>query len=546
MVIQKFNKLIHNKWVWGVFAVIVSAAFCFEDLFSTREREERSGGEAGTLAGETVKADEFLAIADDVRGLGRQRDWRMKSSEVNRRAWENYAALKVAEKDGVEATDSEIQSSIRGEAGFQRNGAFSFSQYSLVLAGLGLSPERFEAYLKRSLTLSKLNQQVIGSAVWASPMELEQALADMTDTFTVKVVRFSEDRKEAAKIKVDDAAVKKWYEANKDSLALPERVKVRYVKFDATDKKIQAKMAIGENELKDHYDVTVDKYTSTDTNGVETVKKFEEVKDQVEKELRLIAAVQFFETNVNQRAYAVKAAKGSSRLDEIAKEDSLKVSVSGWFAADGSFHDGFTSRLSQIFPGAKGVAEAIAELDSENEDLRYAVISSDKAVWLVEKAGTSAAHTPSFEEAKNIVRPRALKEERANSFKQSVEAFIAKGPKAVIAGGTASTNISFVVSELAPGAFADQMAVVRASSRLKKGEVSEFTLLSPGRALVTVCEDRVAGDAAKAMVLSSQVRGDLTMLQLRQAMKDWPKWNLERLGFEAGEVSSLEEIAEDE
>jgi hypothetical protein len=90
------------------------------------------------------------------------------------------------------------------------------------------------------------------------------------------------------------------------------------------------------------------------------------------------------------------------------------------------------------------------------------------------------------------------------------------------------------------------MAVVRASSRLKKGEVSEFTLLSPGRALVTVCEDRVAGDAAKAMVLSSQVRGDLTMLQLRQAMKDWPKWNLERLGFEAGEVSSLEEIAEDE
>ena len=36
MVIHQFNKLIRNKWVWGVFAIIVSAAFCFEDLFSTR------------------------------------------------------------------------------------------------------------------------------------------------------------------------------------------------------------------------------------------------------------------------------------------------------------------------------------------------------------------------------------------------------------------------------------------------------------------------------------------------------------------------------
>ena len=37
------------------------------------------------------------------------------------------------------------------------------------------------------------------------------------------------------------------------------------------------------------------------------MKKFEDVKDQVEKELRQIAAVQFYETNLNFRAYGVKA-----------------------------------------------------------------------------------------------------------------------------------------------------------------------------------------------------------------------------------------------
>lgn len=544
MVIQQFNRLIRNKWVWGAFAVVVSAAFCFEDLFSTQEREERSAGDAGTLAGEAVNAKEFIAIAEDVRGLGRQRDWRMKNSEVNRKAWENYAALETAERDGLAATDAEVQAAIRNEAGFARNGAFSFSQYRQVLAGIGLMPERFEEYLKRNLTLAKINRQVLGSSVWASPMELDRALADMTDTFTVKVVRFSEDRKEAAKVKIDDAGIRKWYDANTNSLALPERFKVRYVKFDAADKKVLDRMTVTENELKDHYDVTVDKYTSTGTNGVETVRKFEEVKGEVEKELRLIAAVQFFETNVSQRAWGVRAAKGSSRLDEIAKEDKLKVVESEWMAVDGGYHAGFTVRPGQVFPGVRGVLESVAELDGENEDLRYAVISSDKAVWLIEKSASSPAHVPTFEEAKNIVRPRALRAAKADSFKAKVESVIAKGVKAVLAGGSVSTNITFSVSDLAPGAFPDQMAVARASSKLSKGGISDFTLLSEGRALVVVCEDRVPGDAAKAMVLSSQVRGDLTMLQLRQLAEAWPKWNLDRLGFEPGEVSTLEDPEE--
>ena len=82
MVIHQFNKLIRNKWVWGVFAILVSAAFCFEDLFSTRDREERAQGSSGLLGGENVNASEFNSIAEDVRGLGKNRDWKRAASEV--------------------------------------------------------------------------------------------------------------------------------------------------------------------------------------------------------------------------------------------------------------------------------------------------------------------------------------------------------------------------------------------------------------------------------------------------------------------------------
>lgn len=540
MVILQFNKLIRNKWVWGVFALVISAAFCFEDLFSVRDDAQTDNRGAGTLAGEEVDAKVFLDIAEEARGFGQRRDWKRNQGEVNLEAWQTYAALKVAEKEGICATDAEVQAQIRNDRTFHVNGAFNFMAYQMILRENGLTPERFEQFLKRSATLSRIGNAVLGSAAWASPMEVDRAVADMTDVFTVKVARFTQSKKDADAVKLDDAGLRKWYDDNTNSLALPERCKIRYVKYNANDKAILAKMTVTDDELRDYYDSTSEKYTVTDTNGVESVKKFEEVKTQVEMEVRKIAALTYFETNLNARAYSVKAAKGSSRLDEIAKEDGLKVEESDWFALDGSWHEGFVSRTAHILPGAKDFLSAVSELDSETEDLRYSIISSEDAVWLIEKSAVSKAHTPSFADAKDAIRPRALRAAKAKAFKDKVDALIGKGAKAVLAGGNVSTNITFTVADLSSAEFPDQMAIARAAMKLKKGEVSEFTLTIPGNALVVVCEDRKEGDAAKAMVLRSQVENDISMLQRRQIPEAWQKWNLERMGYQTGEVSSTE------
>ena len=555
MVIHQFNKLIRNKWVWGAFAIAISAFFAFDFLFADLNRSdgERKAGGAGLLAGEAVDGDAFVAIAEEIRGFGQQRDWKRPANEVNREAWENYAALKVAGRDGLEATDGEVQAMIRRDPSFQRNGAFSFALYQALLRQNGLVPERFEQYLKRRITLMRIGQAVLASAAWSSPMEVDRAVADMTDVFTVKVAKFEQTKAEADAVKVDDAALKAWYEDNKKSLELPERAKIRFVKFDATDAKVLAKMSVTTNDVQDYFDVNVDKYVTKDTNGVETVRTYEQLtkaeKDGIEKELRQIAAVQYFETNLNALVYGVKAAAGTSRLDEIAAAEKAKVETSDWFAVDGSYKEGFMKRASQICPGAEGFAEAVAELDSQSEDLRYGLVTSPKAVWLIEKAETSPKHVPTFEEAKDVIRPRALRDAKAEAFKKAVEAVAAKGAAAVAAVKDVSTNIVFNVSDLRTsgvGAFENQMAVARAAMSLKKGEVSKFTLTGTGKAILVVCEDRVAGDAAKATVLRSQVRDEVAMLQLRQIPDSWKKWNLERLGFETTGVSSVEAADEPE
>ena len=551
MVIHQFNKLIRNKWIWGAFAIAISAFFAFDFLVADLGRssaDDRSSSGAGTLGGEAVDARLFSDLVEEVRGFGQQRDWKRNAGEVNRTAWENYAALTVAGKDGLEATDAEIQAMIRHDPSFQQNGGFSFVLYQALLRQNGLTPERFEAYLKRRTTLMRVGQAVLASATWTSPMELDQAIADMTDSFTVKVATFKQEKKDADAVKVDDEALKKWYEENKASLELPERTKIRFVKYSATDPLILAKMTVTEDEMRDRYDVTIDKYTSTDTNGVEKVKKFEEVKKGIEKELRQIAAVQYYETNLNNRVYGVKPTGGASRLDEIAKEDGVKVETSDWFSTSGGYQDGFMKRISQICPGAQGLAEVVAELDSSSEDLRYGIVTSDKAAWLIERAETSAKHVPTFEEAKDAIRPRALRDAKAEAFKRSVEAIAKQGAKAVEQVKGISTNITFTVADLRNGgsSFENQMAVARAAMKLQKGEVSEFTLTGTGRAILVVCEERFAGDAAKAMVLRSQIRDDLATLQMRQIPESWKKWNLERIGFEPGEISSVESAVEED
>ena len=370
-------------------------------------------------------------------------------------------------------------------------------------------------------------------------MEIEQAVADMTDSYTVRVARFKQDKAEADAVKLDDAGLKKWYNENSKSLELPERIKLRMVRFDGAASNALASVTVTEDALRDHYDVTVDKYTTTDTNGVETVKKFEDVRAEVEKEVRLIESVQGLTTGLYSRVYGVKAAAGKSRLDEIAAESSAKVETSDWFALGGNYKDGFMKRASQICPGAQNFEEVVAELDSSSEDLRYGVVASDKEVWLVEKAETNAAHVPTFEEAKDIIRPRALAAAKADAFKAKVEAIAKKGVKAVLESGDVSTNITFTVCDMKPGDFPDQGAIVGAAMKLRMGEVSEFAPTGVGKAILVVCEDRVPGDAAKAQISKLQVRSEVEALQRRQVPESWKKWNLDRLGFEPGEGASV-------
>ena len=225
------------------------------------------------LGDRDVSGAEFRALVDDVRGYGNQRNRDLSDTEVNRRAWEELAALDVAKGLHLTATDDEVRDAISHDPSFRgEGGTFNMRLYEAVLRANSLTPEIFEAYLKRRLTLMKLSRSVLGSASWVSPMELDGAVNDVTDKYTVRVASFSD--RDGSKVKLSDAELEEYYKENTNSIAMPDCITVKYVKYQADDAKRLAQFKITEDEMRDHYDATSSRFETQTTNGVIT-KKFD-------------------------------------------------------------------------------------------------------------------------------------------------------------------------------------------------------------------------------------------------------------------------------
>lgn len=571
MVIHHFNRLIKNKWVWGVFAVAISVFFAFDFLFVGRDGG--SGPSVGTLGGKNLDAASFDALVRDARGIGRQSDGRLSNAEANRLAWRAAAALAVAKEAHLEATDADVREAILRDPSFRDGDAFDNVKYERLLRENGLTPPMFEAYLRRRLTLQKVQSVVLGSAAWVSPTELSEAVNDYTDAFTVRVASYVD--KAFDKVTLDDKALEAYYQANTNAFALPDCVQVKFARFQADAPARLAQFKITDDEMHDHYDATSARFETTGTNGVTTTKTFEEVKPILERELQVIASVEAYRTNLLARVYPPdeKAAADNAvdRLAQIAAEDKVKVQTSGRFSLDGRFVKGFMVRASDVVRDCPDFLSTVAELDVDSAITRYGVAAGTNAVYLVERVPFPArdadgavttnafekAHVPSFAEAKDIIRGDALEDARAKAFKARVEkaralaaAGLAKGAPAdakLFGAVSMTTSIVFSVSAMPHEGLADAMYVAPATMKLAKGQISDFVpTANKRRGLLVYVEDRKPGDAAQAEMSRAQLRDDLSRGAAMALATTWQDWNLDRIGYETTAGSSVETEKDDD
>lgn len=535
MVILQFNKLIRNKMVWGVFAIAVSAFFCFDYLIPNGRENSRSAGEIG---GKAIDGELFAQIEEEVSRFGAQfnPEFGVNSKRsIDSQAREVYAAIMTAEANGLAVGDDELSKFITSSPMFQTNGAFSKEAYRQVVQGyFGLDIPRYETFLRHLMTYRNIAVGAASASAWVSPVELEQAVADATDVVTVQVATFTEDKAVAEPVELADDQLAEWYKEHEKEFTLPERIRLRYVKLATDDAEKLAKVEVSDADLLAHYDETIDSYTSTDTNNVETVKSFEEVKDLVAKDLKQQRYVSGLELSIDERLRAA-----DSNLAKIAEEDKLELVTSPWLPrAESDYREGFMAHLFEVCSEG-AFRNAVADFDMEDSVMRYQFVKGAKALWVFEIIEVSPSHVPTFEEAKSEARPKAVAEARLNRFKAVVEDIRGKGVEAVLASGNVSTNLT--ISYAKPDNFGqvqDARYVIPAAVKLEKGEISPFVEAGKGRALVVVCNDRVKGED---LMMSSVVQDGISGRKTSEIVGDWSSWNLVRLGGEKKTEATDEE-----
>ena len=555
MVIHHFNRIIRNKWVWGVFAVLISAFFAFDFIFDGRGGDSRQDG-AGRLANETVTAERFSACRRDVlteMRLQYGRELPIKSDSLNREAWSRIGMLKVAEDMHLTASDDDVRTAVVSSFP-DGKGGINVMQYRETCARAEMTPEQFEAFIRRQIALARV-RRVAATANWISPLEVSSEVRDGGDKITVRIATFQ--HKNAASVKLDDASLKSYYEANTNSLALPDLVAVKYVKIPADAPARLAKFKITEDELKTYFDDVGDRFG---TNAV-----FATVKPQLEKELKLKASIDDFSSSLYARVCPsdVKADDATDRLAKVAAEEKQPVKESPLFAlSNDKFVDGFMTRPGTILPDCKDFLASVSELDPASPFFRYRVIAGSNAVYVVglDTNRCTKARVPTFAEVqKNAkVRADALADLKAKDFKKGVDAVREKVSAALKAQKTpkldpklfgdanVSTSITFVArTAMRSRAFPNSYAVVPAAARLKKGELSELiTTGLPGNGVVVYVEDRVPGEAVKVSEYN-EARDMAARSVTPFAVKAWSDFNMARLDVKPSSWTSMEEIQDD-
>ncbi|AYR19602.1 SurA N-terminal domain-containing protein [Alcaligenes faecalis] len=135
--------------------------------------------------------------------------------------------IEVATADRFNVSDIALRDHIATMPEFQENGVFSPTLYSQVLASAGIDARDFEQSQRGQLALQRVLGPVAASTSML-PSVMNKLEIALTEERGVRTRRFL-TRDFEPQVQISDADLQAWYDANKQSLELPQQVKVEYL-----------------------------------------------------------------------------------------------------------------------------------------------------------------------------------------------------------------------------------------------------------------------------------------------------------------------------
>ena len=249
-----------------------------------------------------------------------------------------------AKQLGLSISETELKQSIVNNKNLHdANGKFSTELFKQILASNGLSEQQFLESERETLLLESIGK-ILGSNVVAD----SQVAQFLNSTMAMRKIRNVGVNPQAfeSKVKIDDASLKKFYDANQKSYTLPQAVQFEFVRF--SPQTLAEKETVSDEEVKQaQQDV---QNSSTNKREIAHILiPFGSNKDKAKEEAQKIAK----EAQANPDKFAELAKKYSQ--DSDSKD---KSGIIGEFSAQGNLvNDAFKKAAFGVESG--GVSDVV-------------------------------------------------------------------------------------------------------------------------------------------------------------------------------------------
>ncbi len=260
-----FDAVRNNKRIVQVFLGLITLPFAFWGIDSY-VRNSGAGNDLASVGDTKITAYQFEQAMRERqdqmrRTLGASYKQEMTNTPEARLAVLNSLIdqrllLLEALKNRLQTSDVSLREFISRIPALQENGKFSMDRYEAALRSQGTSQPQFEAKLRQDLTLQQL-VGTIGDSAFVSENQADAMLKLQSEERQFSEFRIAPEQF-ADKVKIDEAALQKFYADNKARFEVPEQVKAEYVVLSLDT--LLAQTTVSDAEVKASYDGHQDRY----------------------------------------------------------------------------------------------------------------------------------------------------------------------------------------------------------------------------------------------------------------------------------------------
>jgi peptidyl-prolyl cis-trans isomerase D len=306
-----------------------------------------------------------------------------------------------ARRDRLRVSDDQIRQYISEIPAFQVEGKFSPERYQQLLASQSppkSSPE-FVNDVRRALVQTPLQEPIAAASIVAkSNVERYLGLLDQKREVAYAVVGTDAFRKD---VKIDDAAVKGYYDANQAAFQTPAQVKIEYVSL--TPDALGSQVAVDPTEARKQYDQNLKQYAKPEERQASHI--LIAVKPDAKDDEKAAA-------KKKAEDLAAQARRAPTRFAELARENSQDPGSApqggdlGFFARDGSMVKPFEDA---VFSGKDG-------------DI-IGPVQTDFGWHVIKVTAVKPATTQSFEEVKAQIEQEIKRQQEMRKFVDAASQF---------------------------------------------------------------------------------------------------------------------------